>query len=161
MRKKRQYKIDIFDVLNNIQIKKREYFSLLDEEQQKDIVPLILMRWLTGTDNKIKIERLNNVLNMVVPGPGVSRNYIKQKDHSTLLFYLLTIGTDGKRERVRWRPQKKIPELTLSVRAISEYLKCSTKHAREYLPILTKEDIVSFGGQLGWQKELISKLKKE
>ena len=47
----KQYKLDLFNFLNNMSQKNEKFYGTLSEEEIKEISPLILMRWLSGTND--------------------------------------------------------------------------------------------------------------
>ena len=50
----KQYKNDIFEVIKQIDNKNYQYYDSLSSEQQKEIQPYVLMRWISvvGDENK-------------------------------------------------------------------------------------------------------------
>lgn len=64
----KQYKNDIFEVIKQIDKKNYQYFDSLSLEQQKEIQPYVLMRWISvvgDEDKHIKYTQdTNNNVNM-------------------------------------------------------------------------------------------------
>lgn len=153
--------LNIFEVLPAIQSKNRRYYGSLNEAQRKEIVPFILMRWLTGSNNKDKIERLNSIVNILTYGPGVARHYISA-DHNALLYNLLICCMDGKRERATWlKKNSSVVATPLSLSVVMQFFSYGSREAKDALNILSAEDITNYAEQLAFQKEEISALKKE
>lgn len=51
--KAKTYKLDLFkETLPSIHMKIREFYSAIDDDQRKEISPLILMRWLSLAEGK-------------------------------------------------------------------------------------------------------------
>lgn len=146
-------KYNIFDVLNNIN-KKQQTFSDLTLEEQKALQPLVIMRWMTGSDDARQIVFLNELVNPFVFPLG---------KHKRLLINLLNISSSGINQRYKWKKNisKKTPSHINIVRVISDFFGYSTKDSVEVLPLLHDNDIISFAEQLGRQPKEIKEIKKE
>ncbi len=147
-------KLDIFQVLNHINTKDREYYKTLTDDELKGFLPFVVMRWLTGTSSSRQVYFVNTLVNQFI---------FNLPEHKELLYYLMTVCTSGKMQRYNWikgpsQKNKKLPNVTGVVR---DYFKYSSTHAREALPLLSREDILSYAEQLGRQPEEITKIKKE
>jgi hypothetical protein len=150
----KKHKLDIFQTLNHISKKDRNFFRDLTDEEKKAFQPLIVMRWLTGTNDARQVYFINELVN-----PFVFSMY----NHKELIYYLMTTCTSGKNQRYNWTKSssKKSSSTPLSVSVIKDYFNYSTMHAIEALPMLSNDDILEYAEQLGRQKEDITKIKKE
>jgi hypothetical protein len=150
----KNHKIDIFQVLNHISKKDKNFFKQLTDEEKKAFQPLIVMRWLTGTNDARQVYFINELVN-----PFVFSMY----NHKELIYYLMTTCTRGKTQRYNWTKSssKKSSATPSSVGVIKEYFNYSTLHAIEALPMLSNDDIMEYAEHLGRQKEDITKIKKE
>ena len=147
------YKVDIFDILNRLSIGEQDIWSSLSEEEQKAISPLIVMRWLSGTSSKRQIVYLNTLVNHLV---------FSLSKHPDLLFKLMTCCTEKHPARYQWLGQKKSgPSKKLSVQVLQNYYGYSSREATKVLPLLNRDDIIRIAENLGWEKEELTKLKKE
>lgn len=147
-------KLDIFDVLNNISTKNTQYFSDLTPELQKQYVPFVITRWLSGTTDKRQVYLINEVVN----------NYtFSLQQHKQLLHYLMTICTSGNQKRYAWNklPSKATTSKPLTTQVVADYFKYSIKDAKQVLHLLSKEQIIACAEQLGRQNDEITKIKKE
>lgn len=146
--------IDIFEVLKAIDIKNYSYYDNLSEEQQKSYVPLVIMRWLSGTSDARQIVFINELVNA-----GVFR----VTNHKGLLHRLMCICTSGKTQRYSWLKanQKKSGSLPQITKALRDYFGYSSSEVHEVLPLLTDNDIMEAVAALGYQKDEIAKIKKE
>jgi len=147
-------KLDIFRVLDNTSKKNVDFYADLTEEEQKGYVPLVTMRWLTGTKDARQIYFINELVNPFV---------FAFTKHKELLYQLMTCCTTGKVQRYYWNKaqSKKSTSTPAIISVIKEFFNYSTIHAIESLPLLANEDILEYAEQLGRQKEDIAKIKKE
>ena len=147
-------KLDIFQVLDHISRKDTKYYRNLTEEEQKAFMPLVVMRWLSGTSSGRQVYFINELVN-----PSVFTNH----QHKELLYYLLTICAPGEKRRYFWNKtlSKKSTSCPTTVSVIREYFGYSTTEALEALPLLTDIDILLYAENLGRQKDDVTKIKKE
>jgi len=151
----KEYKLDLFkEVLPNISRKNEKYYKSLTEEQTKEITPLVLMRWLSGTNDARQIFMLNELVNPFVFTLG---------KHKELLVDLMTISTSGKSCRYKFNKVKSKKNTTTpkTTEVVKQYFNYNTVDALEILPILSDDDILSFAEELGTQPTEITAIKKE
>lgn len=151
------YKLDLFGLLSKLDKKQYDIWKSYNDEERKEISPLIIMRWLSGTSDKRQIVFLNEIVNQVVFQFG--------SEHKELLLKLLAIANSGTPRRYYWQGQKSSASekrgAKRSVAVVEQYYQCSPKEAKEHLRILEKEDVVQICEALGMQKEEIQLVKKE
>ena len=150
----KQYKLDLFNFLNNMSRKNEKFYGTLSEEEIKEISPLILMRWLSGTNNPYQIYMLNELLNPFVFTLG---------KHKELLVDLMTLSTTGISQRYQFKKakSKKTTKMPKTAAVIKEYFNYSTLDAVESIPLISNEDILALAEELGKQKPEITVIKKE
>lgn len=157
MTTERTYKLDLFGLLSKLDRKQYDLWKSYSEEERKEISPLIIMRWLSGTNDKRQIVFLNEIVNQVVFQLGT--------EHKELLLKLLAIANSGTPRRYFWQKQKTTASekrgAKRSVAVVEQYYQCSPKEAKEHLRLLEKEDIIQICESLGMQKEEIQLVKKE
>jgi hypothetical protein len=146
--------LDIFKVLENASRKNIQFYGALDDHQQKALFPFVVQRWLSGTTSAQQVYLLNEVSNPYL--------FSLQK-HKELIWFLMTICTSGKVQRHFWNksPGKKTSSKPLSASAVAEYFQYSKKDANEALPLLSRDLVIGYAEELGWQHEELTKLKKE
>lgn len=146
-------KLNIFDILGAIDSQNIEYYRDLSPEERKQIVPFVLMQWLSCTPDKQQIVLLNEIVNGRV---------FQLNKHPELLFYLLTLCTSGKRKRYAW---KKAPHKTTSfpkaVKVLKDALGYSTECTMECLSLYTNNDVIHYATRLGYQSDFIKDLTTE
>ena len=144
---------DLFDGLHQLSKRDLQWYDKLSEEDKKAASPFVIARWMTGTSDPAQIIRLNTFVNPYCFSLGQDK---------ALLFKLIAAAATGKTTRYQWlkSPGSK-KAMKLSVTALSQYYDVSTREAALYLKTVNKEDIIEIAEQLGWEKDELTKLKKE
>lgn len=150
----REFKLDIFDVLAQLDAGNRALWETFSEEQQKAFASLIIMRWMSGTSDARQIIALNEFVNPYVFALG---------KHQQLLSKLLVASSSKKPRRYFWlsAKSKKGGSKKKVIALLKEAYEVSEKEAVTYLPNAHLDDCVALAEKLGWQKEDIAALKKE
>lgn len=162
---KKNYKLNLFELLDSISLKNVGYFDNLSEDQKKEFSPLVIMRWLTGCNNSRSnpARQIYFINEFVNPYVFSLRNKIYKHDHSKLLYDLMTITTIGKKFNYKFIKKQnkrgsKYPKATAVVKQIFQY---SSRDAQEAVNILKKEEIISMALSIGCQDNEIKDIKKE
>lgn len=147
-------KLDLFATIAKLDRKDVGLYDSLSEEERKQLHPLVIMRWLTGTNDPVKISLLNEYVNPYV---------FSLTKHKQLLTQLLSVCTDGRSTRYKWikantRTSEKNPKCLAIVK---QYYNYSTKHARDALMLIDNDTIMQHALDLGTQPDELKKLKKE
>lgn len=145
-------KLDIFDVLKNIDNQNVDYFYEKTEAQQKTLAQLVMMRWLTGTKNKKQIKYVNAILNPLV---------FPLYKHPGLLYKLALTTTDTVKHYQWIGKKKKNSAFSNTIDVVCEYYGCSAAEAKTYLDLLTLDGVLSMADDLHIPKETITKVKNE
>lgn len=146
-------RLDIFKVLKAADIKDREFYVNLNDDEKKQLQPFLTMRWLSGTSNKQQVFLINQVLNKFV---------FSLYQHKELLWKLITICTSGKSQRYIWNKiETKSVEHPISIQIIQEYFGYNNKDAVESFNLLEPIDIIAMAEEMGWQDDIINKSRKE
>lgn len=151
---KKKHKLDLFTLLNQISTKKRDYYERLSEEEQKAFMPLVVMRWLSGTRDARQVIFLNEIVN-----PSV----FSLHKHKKFLYYLMTVCTTGNGQRYFWNKtlSKRSSTTPTIVNTIREFFGYNTREAADALRLLSDDDILGYAEHLGKQPDEIRKIKKE
>lgn len=147
-------KITIFDILVRIDVKDQSFYDDLPESVQKAEHPLVLMKWMAGSNDAMKVVLLNEIVNPYV---------FNLHKHKPLVMKLLTACASGKRTRYKWTKLKKAgttkyPTLTDIVMRAFGY---SSQRAVETLPLLTGEQLTEYAMDLGFQNIEMRNVRKE
>lgn len=147
-------KLDMFRVLAAADVKDRSFYENLTDDEAKAFVPFVVARWMSGTSYAGQVYFINELFNPFVFSLG---------NHKQLLWYLLTVCSSGKKQRYSWNalPGKKNTSTPNAVRVVKEYFKYSTSDAQRALALLSGVEILGMAGDLGWQADELTKLKKE
>lgn len=146
-------KLDLFKILDAISRKNVDYYNTLTDEEKKEFQPFVIMRWLTGTYTKQQLFLLNALVNPVV---------FDFQHHKQLLYNLLVCSTTGKTQRYVWnKPPSSNKKNKLAINVLCDYYQFGPREARDALPLLSHEKVIEYAEDLGWQKDEITKLKKE
>ena len=154
MQPQKKHKFDIFDVLGKINKKNHTFFREMPKDQQNAIAPVVLMRWMSGTTDARQIFFLNEAVNPFV---------FPLANHKELLIDLMTVCAPGKFQKYKWHKSlnKRTTSTPIAVSVIRDYFDYSQREAQQSLPLLSNDDVLDYAEQLGYQKEEITKLKKE
>lgn len=150
-------KLDIFEVLAQADLKSRSFYQSLSEEQQKDLQPYVVTRWLSGTSSARQVVFINELVN-----PFLFVNHI-QKNHKHLLWQLMTIATSGKKQRYVWNKllSRATSSKPTSAKLIASYYGYSMKEANEALLCLSGDDVLDLAVDVGLQPDDLAKIRKE
>lgn len=148
-------KLDIFQLLSAISVKNQEYLDQLPESQQKQFVPLVVARWLTGAADKRQLVFINELVNPFLFSLG---HY-----HKPLMYKLMTICTEGRSRRYQWQagPSKKGLSKPTAGAVLKQVYGYSTQEANDALRLLTVEQVIELAEHIGVQNDDLSKIKKE
>jgi hypothetical protein len=152
--KKKTYKLDIFGVLKHLNGKNHNFYQSLSDDEQKALQPFVLMRWMTGTTSPSQVFFVNELVNPFV---------FEMAKHKELLVDLLTVcpQSNDPNRRMRWIKAKTTKNSSKTVKLIAEYFNYSTKDAKDILPLLDDETILSYAEQMGYQPDEIREIKTE
>lgn len=152
--KKPVYKVDIFDAISRIDGPRNyQLWNTWSTEEQGGISPLIIMRWMSGTSDKIQIIKLNEFVNPYV---------FSLANHQELMVQLLHVASSHQPRRYYWQAVKGAADPKKERKKVMmEYYGWSTREMSQITVFPTDEDIVKMAEELGWQTEDVAKLKKE
>lgn len=145
-------KLDIWELLRNIDDNNREFLKQLPAEQRKGFAPIVALRWLSGSGNDTHMNNLNELVNSTV------FNLYK---HPDLLYGLMVASTPTGRKQYNWVKAAKKKKTTSRVDVVRRYLAVSPHEAEEFAALYTPADILEMSEALNDTKEFIQKLKSE
>jgi|SRR5579859_886848 len=147
------FKLDIFELLGKLNSPHSgDIYSKLTEEEKKGFAPLVVMRWLSGTSDKRQIMMLNEFVNPYIFALG---------KHPHLLMQLLQVASSKTGGRNNWLGIKSKKKNVEALKVVGEYFEMSEREARTLNPFPSDQEIFEMAEELGWQKDELTKLKKE
>lgn len=144
--------VDIFSILNKINIKQNKFYETLTKEEYNSIHPYVLMKWMSGTYDENQILKLNHFVNPYIF--SLSRN-------KNVLYDLLISVAPGNNKRYKWVKKNKQQNKSESINVVKEFFGYSTRKAKESMPIFDRETILDMANQLGYDDNSIKKINKE
>lgn len=147
------FKLDIFKVLGDLSTGDHLTYRKLSDEEKKGFAPLVIMRWMTGTSDPSQIITMANFANKAIFPLG--------KHPELLAMLLASCSTQKRQRRYNWLGVKSSKKKTLARQAVQEYLDYSSQEMRKLTLLPPDEEIIEMAEACGWQKDEISKLKKE
>lgn len=146
-------KLDLFKTLDAINSNNLNYINKLSLDEKKQIVPLLYMRWLSGNNDKITIESLNENSNNLI---------FSLYSHPELLIKLLMASCSNARGRFKYikfnNKKYKNPNTLDLIRRINN---CSTREAKMYLDQYNLTDLLDIAAAYGESNEFIKELTEE
>lgn len=147
-------KVDIFKFLDKVDSGDASYYSELSEQQKKSLSLVVAARWLSCTKNTKQLINVNNLVNSVV--------FKFASKHPELLYNLMLISSSGTTKRYKWVSKKKsTSKKPVTVETLSAYYGISRSKAQGYLPQFTLEEVIDCADSLGYDDQLIKKIKNE
>lgn len=143
---------DLFEVLKHIEKGNVAFFNNLQDYEVRKLAPLILMKWQCGTKSANQVKLTNDLVNTLC---------FSLYKHPQLLYRLLMTSNVDKGKRLTWLKRKSKEKDTEIVKIIKQHTGCSSAVARDYLKILSNDDIIEMAEDIGTDKETLTKLKKE
>lgn len=143
---------DLFETLGKIASRDLQWYEKLSDEDKKGAAPFVLMRWLTGNNDRAQLVRINTFVNRYVFSLGQDKE---------LLCGLLAAACTGKGKRFKWIKAPGSKSVKHSVEVIKQFYDVSTKEATRYQVNISGADLIEMAESLGWEKDELAKLKKE
>lgn len=150
----KEFALDIFQLLGQIDKNDTLLYSKLTDEQKKGFAPLITMRWMSGTSDPRQIVFLNELVNPFVFTIG---------DHKELLYKLHCAASSKQPRRYAWLSSKATAgaKKDRALEIIMQYHNFGVREAKSVRRLVSNEDIILMAEELGFQKDEMAKLKKD
>lgn len=146
--------LDLFGTLNRLSKKDFFVWDNLTEDERKEFVHLIIMRWMSGTSDERQLRLLNGIVNTYV---------FNIPNHKSLLTKLMAISATGKTFRYKWMKLEAGKEKAkpLSLKVLCAVYGFSMKHANTAIVHFDVNDIIQMAKDLGYQDDELKKIQKE
>lgn len=99
---KKEYVLNVFDVLRNADLQNFDWFSGLSEAEQKEFVPYVVMRWLSNVENSnykaYYLQMVNEYVNV---------DFSRIAKHPELIWLLMCVCGSGSSQRHVYLASKK------------------------------------------------------
>lgn len=128
-------KLNIFDVLSNINQKNYHYYDNLPNHLKKQFNNYLVFQWLSSTLDEFQVIYLARFVNDKINLPSSQ-------------FYKLLCSSTNSRQKFEWIYPKKATEPRTKI--IADYLDCSTKVAS--LHDFSNDDVIEMANFLGYQQ---------
>ena len=148
-------KLDIFEVLQKINNHDVNFFDNLTDEQNKQIHPFVVQRWLSGTDNPLQISLINDHSNAQV--------FNTSHTNRLLAWYVLIACTIRGKQRYKWikPPSKTTTGKSASIKVLKQAYNYSDTQGASAIQLLSVDDLCEIAEDLGWQQSEIQSIRKE
>lgn len=148
------FKLDIFGLLKKINSPNSgDIYKGLTDEEKKGFAPVVVMRWLSGTSDKRQIMMINTFANRFI---------LSLSKHPHLMMQVFQACSSKVGGRAQWLGIKGGAKKTqLQNQVIMEYFDYSPNEIRAMIVRPTQDEIIEMAEELGWQKDEVTKLKKE
>lgn len=117
-------KLDIFDLLKNIDKRNQDFYKQLTDEQIKEFAPSVAMRWASSASN----DELSDIM-LVLINERVNINFWDIYDHPELQYRLMASSGVGKVLRHQWIPQS--PKKEKDEAKVKDFIQTFWKDADE------------------------------
>jgi hypothetical protein len=148
------FKLDIFKLLGLIHNPKSgDIYESLTDDEKKGFAPLVAMTWMAGTKDERQLMALAHFANPYIFALG---------KHPHLLMQLLQTCSSKTGGRNFWLSQKagsKRNPLTQEV--VKLYFGYSSLEYKKLAIHPSEAEVLEMAEELGWQKDEMTKLKKE
>lgn len=144
---KTKYKINIFDLLRRADAGEIDYYDSLTEEEKKGFQPWLVQRWISSKKLQLTNEITNPLIGNIPP------------ELSWRLFCAIGVsGTKGYKFPITGRASTLKSDILLGL--IAQHYRISRKLAKEYLPLLSKDDIINIAEAEGLDNGEIKKIRE-
>ena len=147
----KDFKLDIFRLLEDIG-SKGDAYAKLSEEERKGFAPIVVQRWLTGVKDERQIIALNAFAN---------KHVFALSKHPHLIARLFQACVSKVPRRYFWLGVKSKGKTPLRDAALKQYFGWSSNELRKQVQLPSREDVIEMAERLGWQKDELAKLRKE
>jgi hypothetical protein len=125
---------DLFAFFDAMNIGDFQFVTNMTDEEVKKISPFVLLMWVNGavSDTEMRVVMTNSFVNEHVFGLA---------KHPRLLLKMFIASNQGLGDS-RYKYKKSVSgEQSASIKLIAKYYNITYNHARDYLPMLGKDDI--------------------
>ncbi len=161
MTKKKEFKLDMFELLSAIDRRDFKFYSKLTNEQKKAFAGIVAMRWMSVTTDRNK-NMCEYHIQMVNEAANKHFWNSEMQKHSELQYLVLAVSGIGTKQRHEWikGPAKKSKNKTMKV--LNEFYPIANEEELQmFFDMNTIDEIIEITKMLGYQDDQIKEIKKE
>lgn len=164
VKKKKENKLDLFKtILPALDRRDMKFFDKLGEEEKKEIVPWLLMRWMSSSAGAAEhhIMMVNDLVNkdFSVFSPRVTQG---KAGHLGLQWKLLALCGTGKGQRHQWiAPPRGVIKNKVETAVLKIYPLMKDEDLELFLKVNTQEELKALFIDNGYDDKSIKELFKE
>lgn len=157
----KEFKFDIFKLLNAADKKQMGYYSKLSADEKKSISMIVFMRWFSTISNSRELEEYQ----LLAVNEYLNKDFWELSDHPELIYKLSCLMGIGATLRHEWLPFASKKMSSKIINFFGEvYPRLSWKEIDDVISKYTTEDfkelLIEYGIQKDEEKELITAFKK-
>ena len=155
-----EHKVDLGEVLENIDLRNLSFYDSLDEDQKKALSPFVAMKFASSIDEKSKLDIKYHYISMA---NTVNVNLWNISAHKKLQWLLLSIMGINKK---MFHPQipfvnSKVSKTKIDLLLEKKYPDANKFELKILKKKLSKSDIIEIMHNLGWQDHDMKDTLKE
>ena len=90
-----KHKIDLSELLTSIDLKKRDYYSKLSDEEKKSFSGIVMLRFMSSSTNDADYS-------LIMTNEVANPYFYEMWEHPELQYLLLTASSSGKKRMHKW-----------------------------------------------------------
>ncbi len=161
MAAKKEYKLDMFELLSALDRRDLKFYSNLTDEQKKAFAGIVAMRWMSVVSDRDQ-DLCEYYIGMVNDAANKHFWNSEMQKHPELQYLSLAVAGIGNTQRHQWikGPAKKNKNKTMQL--LSEFYPTANEEELQMVFELNElEDILEIARMLGYPEKQIKELKKE
>lgn len=126
-------KADLFKFFDEMNAENYGYIDTLEDDEVKALSPYVLLMWMHGA-------QYNKEVHVLLTDWYCNSKVFSLSNHPRLLLKLFVAANGGDTTRYKFKKSTG-NEATKTAKAIASYYECSLSEAKDYMRILSKEDV--------------------
>ena len=158
---KKEYKLDMFDLLAALDRRDLKFYSTLTDEQKKAFAGIVAMRWMSVVSDRDQ-DLCEYHIGMVNEAANKHFWNSEMQKHPELQYLSLAVSGIGSKQRHQWikGPAKKSKNKTMKL--LTEFYPTANEEELQiFFDMNSLESILEVAKMLGYQDKQIKELKKE
>lgn len=157
---KKEYKLDMFEVIRQAEMKNYDYFSKLSDDQKKEFSPWLAMRFMSAS-----MDGYDAISTLLMTDFALNQDFsVVSKDKELFYRLMCVVGEGSSKKHFMVKPPKKRIENPLVFELFKDFFNETMEEIEiiNYIKIneLDKFDIEDFAYSLGWDDDRTKEVKK-